>query len=153
MKFKEVVGSYVSYVKNNYGVCHVVFDGYTDSSSIKYTEHERRKKANGSCQDININVENEAPCQKERFLSNKSNKVELISLLSKAFKDHGHEVYVCKGDADTKIVSTALEVAKLFKTTVVADDTDVALMLLYHWHPGIHEVYFFQERGKKKFGT
>ena len=56
---------------------------------------------------------------------------------------------MCKGDADSKIVSTALEVSKKSTTTVVADDTDVAIMLLYHWKSTLSPIFFFQERGKK----
>ncbi|KAG1652579.1 Mitochondrial proton/calcium exchanger protein [Nymphon striatum] len=57
--------------------------------------------------------------------------------------------HICRGDADTKIVSTALEVANDSTTIVVADDTDVAVMLLYHWNENISDVFFLQERGKK----
>ena len=81
MKFKEVQ-SYVDYVKRNYGTCFVVFDGYDVSSSVKSNEHERRMNRNGSSPDVIIKVENEVPCSKERFLSNVTNKQQLISLLS-----------------------------------------------------------------------
>ena len=43
-------------------------------------------------------------------------------------------MYQCKGDADTKIVSTFIQLAKEkdVLVVVVADDTDIAVMLLYH---------------------
>ena len=56
---------------------------------------------------------------------------------------------MCTGDADTKIVATALEVAKQQEVTVVADDTDVAVMLLYHWTEDLCDIKFYTERGKK----
>ena len=149
LKFGEIIKDYVNYVRKNYGLCYVVFDGYDDPTSTKSSEHKRRKLTNGSSQDIIINIENEVPCSKERFLSNSNNKKQLISLLSAAFQRDGQQVYECKGDADTKIVSTALKVSKTSKTTVVADDTDVAVMLLYHWKPTLYPVFFLQERGKK----
>lgn len=83
---------------------------------------------NGSSPDVIINVENNVPCSKELFLSNVTNKEQLISLLSEYFKNDGHNVHVCKGDADSVIVSTALEVSKRSTTTFVADDIDVAIM-------------------------
>ena len=45
------------------------------------------------------------PYYKERFLSNSHNKTELISLLTHHFVRDGQNVFVCKDDADTKIVS------------------------------------------------
>ena len=53
-----------------------------------------------------------------------------------------------KRDANTKIVSTTLDIAKYCPAIVVAD-TDVAVMLLYHWNEELFEVFFLQERGKK----
>ena len=60
-------------------------------------------------------------------------------------------VYQCKGDADTMIVSTSLQLAKDkdVPVVVVADDTDVAVMLLYHWNESMQDIYFHQERGNK----
>ena len=33
--------------------------------------------------------------------------------------------------------------------TVVADDTDIAVMLVHHWQSNMSDVYFFQERWNK----
>ena len=58
-------------------------------------------------------------------------------------------MHVCKDDADTKIVSTSLEIAQESPVTVVADDTDIAVMLLYHWNENIFDIFLLQERGKQ----
>ena len=147
--FKEIIESYRSYVRKHYDNCSVVFDGYDNTTSIKSNEHARRIALNGSSRDINIMEDNEAPYTRERFLSNKHNKTQLISLLSSNLRSDGQMVHVCKGDADTKIVSTALEVAHNSPVIVVADDTDVAVMLLYHWKKELFEIFFQEERGKK----
>ena len=94
-----------------------------------------------------IKDENEVPYNKERFLSNKHNKIELISLLSEYLKTNGQNVHVCKDDADTKILSTSLEIAQESPVTVVAGDTD--MRLLYHWNEKLFDIFLLQERGKK----
>ena len=42
-------------------------------------------------------------------MSNEHKKSELIKLISKFFRDDSQNVINCVGDADTKIVSTALD--------------------------------------------
>ena len=148
-RFKEVILAYVSYVRKNYGNCFIVFDGYESATSINSNEHSRRMATNGSSRDITIREDNEVPYSRERFLANTHNKTQLISFISDNLTEDGQRVYVCKGDADTKIVSTALDIAKNSPAIVVADDTDVAVMLLYHWNEELFEVFFLQERGKK----
>ena len=149
MKFKEIAEEYRKYINNNYGLSYIVFDGYDDTQSIKSTEHQRRATKNGSSRRIVIHEDNESPYAKDRFLSNTENKKSLISLLETKLTTGGHHVHVCTGDADTKIVSTALEVANESEVTVVADDTDVAVMLLYHWKEKLFDIKFYTERGKK----
>ena len=54
----------------------------------------------------------------------------------------------CSGEADTKVVSSAIAYAKRNEglCVVVADDTDIAVMLLYHWTTEISGIYFVQQR-------
>ena len=58
-------------------------------------------------------------------------------------------VHICRGGADPKIVSTALELSEGSNVVLAADDTDVGVMLLYHYQNQISDIYFLQERGKK----
>ena len=51
-------------------------------------------------------------------------------------------VHICREDADTKIVSTALELSKGSNVVAVADDTDAAEMLLNHYQNQISDIYF-----------
>ena len=58
----------------------------------------------------------------------------------------------CDADADTKIVSTALKLAILNEgrdVVFVADDTDIAVMILYHWKEELGDIIFYQERQQK----
>ena len=51
--------------------------------------------------------------------------------------------------ADSTILKTALEKAYAEQVIVVADDTDIAVMLVHHWQNHMSDVYFLQERWNK----
>ena len=93
------------------------------------------------------------PFTQDRFLTNDENKTGFIRLLKEKLKKDGQTVKICKGDADKVIVSTTLEQAEMNYQSVVtvADDTDVAMMLLYHWQERHGEVIFFQEKENKRW--
>jgi len=146
MQFTKVAEAYVSYVRRHYGQAKIVFDGYEDQMSIKANEHLRRS-SKGSSQNVTVNSENEVPYAKERFLSNNHNKSQFIGLLQSAFLADGQIVKVCKGDADAIIVRQALNSAESGNVVVVADDTDVAVMLLYHWKETQFDI-FLQSQSK-----
>jgi len=146
MQFAKVAEAYVSYVRRHYGQAKIVFDGYEDQMSIKANEHLRRS-SKGSSQNVTVNSENEVPYAKERFLSNNHNKSQFIGLLQSAFLADGQIVKVCKGDADAIIVRQALNSAESGNVVVVADDTDVAVMLLYHWKETQFDI-FLQSQSK-----
>ena len=86
-----------------------------------------------------IDESNKVQFSQEKFLSNEHTKSELIKLVSKFLRDDSRNVTNCVVDADTKIVSTALEYLTVDGRTmvVVGDDTDIAVMLLYHWREEI----------------
>ena len=52
-------------------------------------------------------------------------------------------------------METALEIAQknLGPVTVVADDTDIVVMLVHHWQENMSEVYFLQERWSKTWSV
>ena len=149
MTFKDIASEYSKYIIINYGLACIVFDGYDDALFFESTERQPRTMKNRSSTSVAICEENESPHTKKRFLSNTENKKSLISLLSNKLTINGHHVYVCNGDADTKIVSTALDASKEKQVMVVADDTDVAVMLIYHWNEELSDIYFHTERGDK----
>lgn len=147
--FQEIAKMYVSYVRRHYGTASIVFDGYEDLST-KSNEHLRRIKS--KCEDIIVNEINTlATTHQERFLSNEYNKRQLITLISQHLLSDGQQVKNCSGDADTSIVETAITLATNAEDTVVviADDTDVAVMLMYHWKDSIQDIIFYSERLQK----
>ena len=148
--FQELALLYVNHVRRNYGSAFIVFDGY-ENETTKSNEHQRRSGHGKMCQNVEIVEYNTVPCSQARFLSNQHNKTQFIKLISKYLKDDGQDVTNCDGDADTKIVSTALHIASDTSkiVVVVADDTDIAIMLLYHWAQKLGDIIFFQERMQK----
>ena len=124
----------------------MVFDGYM-TPSTKDPEHQRRNSIPQSS-FVLIMPENKATFSQERYLSLNDNKVAFINFLSVYFRDSGINVINCTSDADTEIASTALKLAQqnYGPILVVADDTDIAVLLLYHWKPTMNDIYLLQSR-------
>ena len=66
-KFAEIAEVYVKYVRRNYGSAIVIFDGYSERSSIKSDEHARRAGSKGSSMNVVIKEDNEVPYKKKDF--------------------------------------------------------------------------------------
>ena len=132
--FKKFGKSYVQYVRKHYGKCYIVFDGY-ESASTKSVEQKRRGKRFQKSPDVDVKEDLIVPFTQEKFLSNTNNKVQLIKMLSQYLKDDGNKVINCSSDADSTISYTALDLATTGEKEVVliADDTDIFVMLIYHW--------------------
>ncbi len=83
------------------------------------------------------------------FLANEKNKVQFINLLSHYLWLDGHAVIQSESDADTQIVSAAVALASDGKhTTVIADDTDILVLLLFHWNADMADIHLRSERKK-----
>ena len=106
--YAELISHYVSFVRNRYGDCQVIFDGY-GTPSVKDHEHMRRVSQIKS-KKIQFTDDMRVTTKRENFLSNNRNKTLLISRLEHKLKDDSQMVYVCPSDADTAIVKVALEV-------------------------------------------
>ena len=98
----------MSFVRNRYGDCQDIFDGY-GTPSVKDHEHMRRASQIKS-KEIQFTDDMRVTTKRENFLSNNRNKTLLISRLEHKLKDDSQMVYVCPSDADTVIVKVALEV-------------------------------------------
>ena len=83
------------------------------------------------------------------FLANEKNNVQFIDLLSHYLRLDGHAVIQSKGDADSQIVSAAIALASDGKhTAVIADDTDILVLLLCHWNAFMADIHLWSERKK-----
>ena len=81
------------------------------------------------------------PYTQSKYFTLRENKIELIKYLSQKFSEAAIDVVTCRDDADTEIVRLAVRRAKESAFPVVADDTDVAVMLLYHWQEGMKDIF------------
>ena len=138
--YRDIIKKYVNYVKRKYAtfknVC-VVFDGYEELST-KSLEQLRRSAASSN---IEVSEDFKVTCGSKMFLKNYGNKRQLIKLLSKSLRNAGCEVIECSGEADVHVVRRALELADN-GVVVVADDTDILVLLVAHWKPNMEEMYF-----------
>ena len=145
MTFSEIGKLYATYVRKHYNDAIVVFNGSNNESMKSY--EQRRKTGNGpQCSNVVIVELNKVQFSHAKFLSNEHNKSELIKLISKFLRDDSQNVIKCVSDADTKIVSTTLDYSTVDGRTIVAvtDDTDIAVMLLYHCREEMKDLILFQ---------
>ena len=148
--FQDLCKQYAKFVKNRFGQCAIVFDGYEAGPTTKDHEHFlRRSLKKRGVAEFTFNKETKVKMNQEAFLSSEKNKAKFVKMLSEFLIEDGQMVWNCKEDADTEIIKCAVETAEECDVNVVADDTDVALMLLFHWNPLLHEITFTSERSKK----
>ena len=143
--FSFISALYVTYLKRNFVNPTVIFDGY-GTSSTKDHEHLRRYSVPLSS-FVTIRDSHTVPYNQKQYFSLSKNKAELIKYLTKKFNENGIQCKICPGDADVDIVRSALCQAEIspFPVVVVADDTDIAVLLLYHWKQHMSDVYLLQE--------
>ncbi len=114
-------------------VC-AVFDSY-HTLTTKVPEQKRRRTAIVH-PDVRVDMQNQLPANKAAFLSNNSNKQNLIEYLSSHLASNGIAVDHAgeEGDADVIIVKNTLRIAATVNvTTVIADDTDIFVLLIHHF--------------------
>ena len=102
-------------------------DGY--SPSTKDHEHQRRSLTSKRAPNIKKDVNNKSHPDQTKVLANDLNKSQFIDLLAKILKTDGHLVH---------------------QVTVVADNTDIVILLLHHYNVSLHDVFFRSEAKKGK---
>ena len=126
--------------------CAVVFDGYEGGPSTKDHEHCCRSVKNRGTDEFIFNEEAKVKANQEAFISNEKNRTRFIKMHSKFLIASRQTVRNCKEDADTEIIKCAIDFAEQWDVNMVADNTDAALMLLFHWKPLPHEITFTSEK-------
>ena len=146
--FKEIIEQYCHCLKYKYPSCTVIFDGYSTKPSIKDHEHARRFDQNSPYVTVSLNAN--APNNQYIFLSNSKNKSQFIEQLKNRFLGTDIKVMQSENDADTMIVNTVINMAKQGKEcTVVADDTDVLVLLVHFFENEMANIYFLSEASKR----
>ena len=147
--YEDVIKQYSNYIKSKYGESVIVFDGYLSGPSTKDHEHRRRMKGNKGCANINVAKNMKVYESQNTFLANDHNKKAFIDLLKEHLEDLGYRVVQSSNDADTLIVSTAIDLAITGKkVVVVADDSDVLIVLLYYWNTDMGQVNLLCRKSK-----
>lgn len=144
----DLLDQCLKYVLLHYSYCVriiIVFDGYEDELSTKSQAHSNRSAKGTVAPDVHINVVSmQVASQKNEFLRNTTNKKQLITLLSKKFRDNGIDVRQSEGDANTLIVKTAKLCAEDGSSIVVI--SEILVILLHHWRPETGEIFFCCKR-------
>jgi len=102
--FKDVIDDYTKFVRNTYGKAVIIFDGYGNDPSTKDHEHLRRSLKSKGCPDIKVSPEIKVTVAQNRFLSNDSNKMKLIALITTSLEADGCIIKQATDDADAMIV-------------------------------------------------
>jgi hypothetical protein len=148
----DIIQLYASYVINKFGNNTVIiFDGYGAHASTKDHEHKRRSSRVAKvAPDVSLELNKRLMFDQESFLANTHNKEGFIVLLQQCFRDCNIPTVVSEGDADTGIVSAALQsaVSAPSNVAVFAEDTDILALLLFHRKPHMGEIYLISD-GKK----
>lgn len=101
--------------------------------------------------DISVSAIKLVQCNQQCFLANKTNKSQLIQILIESLQRSGHKLIQAQEDADTTIVSVAVTIAASRKSVrVVADDTDVLVMLVHHFKQEGADIYMMSDSEARK---
>ena len=75
------------------------------------------------------------------FLANEGNKNVFVKLLLTHLHTAGCTVLQAPNDADTLIVDTALKISRSESVTVIGNDTDLLVLLLYHFQSSMKDIF------------
>lgn len=108
----------------------IVFDGYLDGPSIKDATHIKRSEGKSS---PFVSMDMKLTMKKDMFLSNKRiSSVFFFMMLSESFDSVGCQtIHACE-DADLLITQTAVGASEQRDVVVIADDTDVLILLCFY---------------------
>ena len=150
-KFDSICEDYVNLVVRNYGLPHIVFDGYNNGPTTKDITHARRTKGIVGTRVI-FDGRTTFKSKKDQFLSNEDNKNDFVNLLGTHLKDKGCRVTHAPDDTDVLIALTAVTEARNAPTIVIGEDTDVLVLLCYHAGDAAHDLYYTSDvkSGTKK---
>ncbi|KAK3931373.1 Glycerophosphodiester phosphodiesterase [Frankliniella fusca] len=129
--YGEIIEIYRKHVVQFYGNgATVVFHGYPEGPTTKDQEHNLRSAAGTSADLSSITPEMVVSDTQARFLSNGKNKSLLIEMLTVSLRSAGVSVFQARADADSLVVSKAIEIAGNDRNcVVVGTDTDLLVLL------------------------
>ena len=147
---------YAQHIQKSFGLdtTAVIFYGYPDRPSTRDYAHLTRSKG---VTGAKVHYMEDMACnsKKQLFLFNKSNKQNFINLLGIKLQASGRTVIHGEEDADGLIVETAVESPLNHPTIVIADDTDVLILLIHYAPTSSQGLFLHNRRGmtSKKHGS
>src|SRR6218665_19439 len=147
--YADTFQRYVQYVISHFGMnVTIVFDGYCNGPNMKDHEHDRWSLR--AAPDIVFDENNPVYNNRTAFLTNESKKKAFLSNLICKLRCTGISVHQALDDADTLIVATAITIARSNRpVTVVANDTDVLVLLTYHFRSAMADIVLRSEITKR----
>ena len=96
----------------------------------------------GSTNAIAVHCDLLNTVKEDVFLRNKQNKQRFINMLSEKLKEAGCDNIHAAGDADVLIAQTVVSVSATRNTVVIADDTDILILLCHHGNNCKKKIFF-----------
>ena len=147
--YAKILESYVKYVRANYNEAIIVFDGYENEPSTKGMTQMRRSGL-ATVPKVVFEEKNAVSLKRDVFLTNKENKQALVNHLCTHLTNAGYQVKQATADADTLIAKTAIDAVQGQNVTLVADDTDLLCLLLYHFSKDTSHRLTMKARAQKE---
>ena len=145
--YNSIADAYASFTVVVYGNATVVFDGYDGGPSTKDNAHQRRTRTKVT-NKVDISDAIKFVGKKDDFLSNGMNKHALIKLISGRLREKGCHTIQAEGDADLDIVKAAFAMSEHISVTLIGEDTDLLVLLLYHAPANdCKHLYFRSDKG------
>ena len=119
-----------NFVLKTYAVATVVFDGYKAAPSVKDNTHFYCGKTGHAT--VHVRTDAVFASKRDNFLENVSNKDQIIKLIMQKLRERGCSVNKAEDDADVSIVLAAVDRSRQCSCTLIREDTDSLLLLLYY---------------------
>ena len=141
--YGEICNLYCRYVKRKYQQPVIVFDGYSTVTTKSMTQ--KRRSGNKIASTVTFTEDMKATIKKEQFLANGKNKEQLIQMLRQKLNQNGCSTLQAEGDAEVLIAKTAVKLSETRCTTLVGDETDLLVLLLFYYDIKNCELFFKPE--------
>jgi len=115
----------------HYGSSAIVSLMVTRNDRLLKTSHIMRRRHNIHPL-VSFTAETQFCGKKEEFMATDSNKQRLIWMLSDELRKRGCTVDNAPGDADVLIIKVTVEKSLQHSTTLIGEDTDLLVLLLYY---------------------
>ena len=106
------------------------------------------KEGDAMCTLLSASLLRQSSQARREFLSRDTNKQRLVQMISDQLRERDCIVVNAHGDADVDIVKTAVETSLQHTTTVIGEDTDLLVLLLYYAQGEVMNLYFRSDKPK-----